>query len=117
MNDEDLKKSYPEYTVFICRDSKGVITQIQPFDVYVSYRKTYAECKEKLEKRREDKTYSSSWEERQDKDLYEVACILRRRSVSKKGRDFALDSLRQVISDLEDICEDLDLDEQGMEDE
>jgi len=117
MNDEDLKKTYPEYTVFICRDSKGEITQIQPFDVYVSYRKTYDECKAKLEKRRQDKTYSFSWEEKQDKDLYEVACILRKRSVSERSRDFALDSLRQVISDLEDICEDLDLDDMEMEDD
>lgn len=115
MNNEELMKTYPAYTVYICRDTEGRIVQIQPFDVYVNYRKTYAECKEKLEKRRGEGSFC--WEEKQNKDLYEVACILRKEEVPKRSREFALDSLREVISDLESICEDLDLDEEGMEDD
>ena len=62
------------------------------------------------DKQKEEGAYS--WEEKQDKDLYEIACLLRQASVTKKNRSDVLDSIKQVISDLEDICEELDLDEE-----
>lgn len=111
INFEEAKKSYPEYTVYICRNTEGEIVRIQPYDVYANFGKTYKECKEKLtNKQKEEGAYP--WEEKQDKDLYEIACLLRQASVPKKNRSDVLDSIKQVISDLEDICEELDLDEE-----
>lgn len=108
---EEAKKSYPEYTVYIVRNTEGKIVRIQPYDVYVKFGKTYEECKEKLtNKQKEEGDWH--WEEKQDKDLYEIACLLRQASVPKKNRNDVLDSIKEVISDLEDICEELDLDEE-----
>ena len=108
---EEAKKTYPEYTVYIYRNLEGEIVNIQPYDVYANFRKTYEECKEKLaNKQKEDGSYP--WEEKQDKDLYETACLLREARVPKKNRSDVLDCIQQVISDLENICEELDLDEE-----
>lgn len=108
---EEAKKSYPENTVYICRNTEGQIIRIQPYDVYANFGKTYEECKEKItNKQKEDGAFP--WEEKQDKDLYEIACLLRQVSVPTKNRSDVLDSIKKVISDLEDIYEELDLDEE-----
>ena len=49
---------------------------------------------------------------KQDKDLYEIACLLRKAKIPKKNRSDVLDSIQHVISDLENIYEELDLDEE-----
>lgn len=108
---KEAKKSYPEYTVYILRNTEGKIVRIQPYDFYVNFGKTYEECKERLTNKQKEEGVCP-WEEKQDKDLYEIACLLRQASVPKKNRNDVLDSIKQVISDLEDICEELDLDEE-----
>ena len=107
----EAKKSYPKHTVYICRNTEGEIVTIQPYDVYANFRRTYEMCKEQLaRKQKEEGAYT--WEEKQDKDLYEIACLLREARLPKKNRSDVLDSINQVISELKDICEALDLDEE-----
>ena len=108
---EKAKNSYPEYTVYICRNTEREIVSIQPYDVYVNFRRTYEECKERLINSQKVEG-GFSWEEKQDKDLYEIACLLRKANIPKKNRSDVLDSIQQVISELEDIFEELDLDEE-----
>ena len=112
MNDfEEVKKSYPKYTVYICRNTEGEIVTIQPYDAYANSGRTYEMCKERLSnKQKEEGAYT--WEEKQDKDLYETSCLLREASLQKKNRSDVLDSINQVISELEDIREELDSDEE-----
>lgn len=108
---EEAKKSYPEYTVYICRNTECEIVNIQPYDVYENFGRTYEECKEKLinSQKVEGVFY---WEEKQDKDLYEIACLLRKAKIPKKNRSDVLDSIQHVISEIENIYEELDLDEE-----
>ena len=99
MDFEEAKKSYPKHTVYICRNTEGEIVTIQPYDVYANFSRTY-----------EKGAYT--WEEKQDKDLYEIACLLREAKLPKKNRSDVLDNINQVISELKDIYEALDLDEE-----
>lgn len=108
---EEVKKGYPKYTVYICRNTEGEIVTIKPYDVYANFRRTYEMCKEQLAKKQKGEG-AFTWEEKQDKDLYETACLLREASLPKKNRSDVLDSINQVISELEDIREELDLDEE-----
>lgn len=111
MDFEEAIKSYPKHTVYICRNTEGEIVTIQPYDVYANFSRTYEMCKEQLaNKKKEEGAYT--WEEKQDKDLYEIACLLREARLPKKNRSDVLDSINQVISELKDICEELDLDEE-----
>lgn len=109
---EEAKKSYPTYTVYICRNTEGEIVTIQPYDVYANFGRTYEMCKEQLAHKQKE-VGAWPWEEKQDKDLYEIACLLREARLPKKNRSDVLDSINQVISELKDICEALDLDEEG----
>ena len=103
---DEIANTYPKYTVYICRDTEGVITQLQPFDVYAKAEKTYEQCKEKLENRsKEDGMFT--WEEKQDKDLYEIAFILKRERRSNANQDVIHSKLVQIVYDLEEICNDM----------
>ena len=111
---EETRESFPKYTVYICRDTEGVIVSVQPFDVYANYERTYEQCKTKLENK--PKTEGSfSWEERQDKDLYEIACILRTTLISKKTQNRVIDRLKQVAFDIDELCAELETDELEVE--
>ena len=110
-NLETIRDSYPKYTVYICRDTDGVINQLQPFDVYAKAERTYEQCKEKLASRPKEEG-CFIWEEKQDKDLYEISLLLKReRSVNVK-QDVIHNRLLQVVYDLEEICEELDDDDE-----
>lgn len=108
---DEITETYPKYTVYICRDAEGVITQLQPFDVYAKAEKTYEQCKEKLENRsKEDGMFT--WEEKQDKDLYEIALILKRQRRSNTNQDVIHSKLIQIVYDLEEICNDMEGDDE-----
>ena len=108
---DEITGTFPKYTVYICRNTEGVITQLHPFDMYAKAEKTYEQCKEKLENRsKEDGMFT--WEEKQDKDLYEIALILKRERRSNTNQDVIHSKLVQIVYDLEEICNDMEDDDE-----
>ncbi len=105
MNNEELRKTYPAYTVFICRNYENEITNILPFDYFIRLRKSYDECKKKLSEKRESVFFG--WEVKQDKDLYEIACILQKARNPERETGSAITAIEEVISELENICREL----------
>lgn len=65
MTEEEIKSTYPEYTVYVYYSNNGDIS-VLPWNHYADRGKTYKECSDALAK-------STGFTERQDKDLYNLA--------------------------------------------
>lgn len=68
MTEEEIKATYPEFTVFICEEN-GKIKKVDSFDYYAKRNKTYKECLKKLESKK-------NWRCVQNSDLYQVTKML-----------------------------------------
>lgn len=65
MTKEEIKSTYPEYTVYVYYNLDGEIS-VSTWNYYADRGKTYKECSDVLAK-------STGFTERQDKDLYNLA--------------------------------------------
>ena len=102
MTEEEIKATYPEYTVYIYEEN-GAIVQIQPFDFYAKRGKTYEECVERMKGK-------EGWREAQNSDLYQVTKMLEKEKRSLKCLGDYIDRLSDISNELDNITNDMQKD-------
>lgn len=96
--DEEMKSTYPEYTVYVHYYPNGDIS-IQPWNYYADRGKTYKECSDALAKK------FTGFTERQDKDLYNLAMKNEKNKSKVDVSEFA-DRLRNISYEIDSLLED-----------
>lgn len=97
MTIEEIKSTYPEYTVYVHYFNGGDIS-VQPWNYYADRGKTYKECSDALAK-------STDYTERQDKDLYNLA-LKNEKNESKVDISEFAERLRNISFDIDSLLED-----------
>ena len=96
MTEEEIKSTYPEYTVYVYYSNNGDIS-VLPWNHYADKGKTYKECSDALAK-------STAFTERQDKDLYNLAMKNERNKSKVDISEFA-ERLRNISFDIDSLLE------------
>ena len=98
MTKEEIKSTYPEYTVYVHYNNDGDIS-VQPWNFYADRGKTYKECSDALAK-------STGFTERQDKDLYNLAVKIEKDKKSKEDISEFAERLRNISFDIDALLKD-----------
>ena len=98
MTDEEIKSTYPEYTVYVCYVRDGEIS-VTPWNNYAEIGKTYEECSAAVAKS------EGYFTERQDKDLYNLAMKMKKNQ-SKIGDSDFVERLRNIYYEVDSLLED-----------
>lgn len=98
MTGEEIKSTYPEYTVYVHYFPNGDIS-VLPWNYYADRGKTYKECSDALAK-------STGFTERQDKDLYNLAVKIEKDKKSKVDISEFAERLRQISFDIDSLLKD-----------
>ena len=104
MTFEEIKATYPANTVYLTYDKSGQLIGALPFDFYVDLKRTYADCCEAMQRKREVHTFT----ETQNAELYALAKLYQKRvrEASIFGSvKFVIDD---VISSLSELKDDID---------
>lgn len=100
MTEEEIKATYPEFTVFIYEEN-GKIVKVDSFDYYAKRNKTYEECLEKLQTRK-------GWRCVQNSDLYQVTKMLEKQMCGLKCLADFTERIAMVSEDLDRIVSDME---------
>lgn len=101
MTKEELKKTYPEYTVFLYKEN-DVVLRANTSDYYVARKKDYQSCSEVIKKK-------PSYTEVQDKNLYQVVQLLEKEQQNAIDKDSVVNDLTEIVCQLNSIIDDLEL--------
>lgn len=101
MTKEELKKTYPEYTVFLYKEN-DVVLRANTSDYYVARKKDYQSCSEAIKK-------NPSYTEVQDKNLYQVVQLLEKEKKNAIDKDSVVNDLTEIVCQLNSIIDDLEL--------
>ena len=110
MTYEEIKATYPANTVYLTYNRSGQLVGALPFDFYVEKKRSYVDCCEAMQKKREDHTFT----EHQNAELYALAKLYRKREREARIFDsvkYVIDDVIQSLSELKD-----DIDEIAEED-
>lgn len=98
MTDEEIKSTYPEYTVYVYYSSNGDIS-VTPWNNYAEIGKTYKECSVAVAKS------TGFFTERQDKDLYNLAMKMKKNQSKVDISDF-VERLQNIYYEVDSLLED-----------
>lgn len=98
MTEEEIKSTYPEYTVYVYYSPNGDIS-VLPWNHYAERGKTYKECSDALAK-------STGFTERQDKDLYNLAVKIEKDKKSKVDISEFVERLQDISLDIDSLLAD-----------
>lgn len=98
MTEEEIKSTYPEYTVYVHYTNNGDISVV-PWNHYADRGKTYKECSDALAK-------STGFTERQDKDLYNLAVKIEKDKKSKVDISEFVERLQDISLDIDSLLAD-----------
>lgn len=98
MTEEEIKSTYPEYTVYVHYSNNGDIS-ILSWNYYADKGKTYKECSDALAK-------STGFTERQDKDLYNLAVKIEKDKKSKIDISEFVERLQDIYLDIDSLLAD-----------
>lgn len=98
MTEEEIKSTYPEYTVYVHYYNDGEIS-VQTWNFYAGKGKTYKECSEALAK-------ATGFTERQDKDLYNLAVKIEKDKKSKVDISEFVERLQDISLDIDSLLAD-----------
>lgn len=101
MTEEELKKTYPDNTVFLYKEN-GVVLRANTSDFYVAREKDYQSCSEAIKK-------NPSYTEVQDKNLYQVVQLLEKAQQTEIDKDIIVNGLTEIVYQLNSIIDDLEL--------
>lgn len=101
MTEEELKKTYPDNTVFLYKEN-GVVLRANTSDFYVARKKDYQSCSEAIKK-------NPSYTEVQDKNLYQVVQLLEKAQQTEIDKDSIVNGLTEIVYQLNSIIDDLEL--------
>jgi hypothetical protein len=110
MTFEEIKATYPANTVYLSYDKSGQLVDALPFDFCVEEKKTYADCCEAMQKKREDLTFT----EHQSAELYALAKLYQKRvrEASIFGSvKFVIDDVISSLSELKDDIDEIEEDD------
>ena len=102
MTYEEIKSTYPEYTVYVYYYPNGDLS-VLPWNHYADMGKTYKECSDALAK-------STGFTERQDKDLYNLA-MKNKKNKQKVDISEFVERLRNISFDIDSLLEDFEASE------
>lgn len=98
MTEEEIKSTYPEYTVYVCYSPDGDIS-VTPWNNYAEIGKTYEECSAAVAKS------TGFFTERQDKDLYNLAMKMKKNQSKMSDSEF-VERLRNIYYEVDSLLED-----------
>lgn len=101
MTGEEIKSTYPEYTVYVhyFPNFPNEDISVLPWNHYADKGKTYKECSDALAK-------STGFTERQDKDLYNLAVKIEKDKKSKVDISEFAERLRNISFDIDSLLKD-----------
>lgn len=101
MTGEELKKTYPDNTVFLYKKN-GVVLRANTSDFYVARGKDYQLCSEAIKK-------NPCYTEVQDKNLYQVVQLLEKAQQTEIDKDCIVNGLKEIVFQLNSIIDDLEM--------
>lgn len=101
MTKEELKKTYPDYTVFLYKVN-DVVVRANTSDFYVARKKDYQSCSEAIKK-------NPFFTEVQDKILYQVVQLLEKEQQNAIDKDSIVNGLTEIVYQLNSIIDDLEM--------
>lgn len=101
MTKEELKSTYPEYTVFLYKEN-DVVLRANTSDFYVAREKDYQSCSEAIKK-------NPYYTEVQDKNLYQVVQLLEEAQQTEIDKDSIVNGLTEIVYQLNSIIDDLEM--------
>lgn len=101
MTEDELKKTYPDNTVFLYKEN-DVVLRANTSDFYVARKKDYKSCSEAIKK-------NPSYTEVQDQNLYQVVQLLEKAQQTEIDKDSLVNGLTEIVYQLNSIIDDLEL--------
>ena len=105
MTVEEIKKTYPENTVYLSYDKSGNINGAIPLDWYAEKTKTYSDCCEAMKRKRDD---GVSFRELQNAELYGLSKLYQRTLKQANQLASAKFVIEKVIEELQETCDELE---------
>lgn len=106
MTYEEIRATYPANTVYLSYDKSGQLAGALPFDFYVEKKRTYEECCEAMQKKREECTFT----EHQNAELYALAKLYQKRVRESSvfgGVKYVIDDVIESLSELKDDIDEI----------
>lgn len=99
MSDEEIKATYPEYTVIVYEEN-GEIKRANTSDYYAEYGKTYDDALERLKK-------NNGWRIIQSRELYQVTKILEKEQKKEKCASDYFERIQDISNELDNLVNDM----------